>query len=104
MKRMLGCLMMLCAMGFVHSFAATKTKPKSTPTPLPCCTVQMVEAGVPQCDPQGPESGAAAKANPDDVDAADCKVEGECQGTATGNTEGEGPFDGSGDDTAPDHG
>ena len=79
----------------------------SGPSPLPGCTVAEVESDAGQvpnangvvCDPQGPETGYG-----DDVDAADCDVEGECQGTATDNPEGEGAYDAGGDDALPDHG
>jgi hypothetical protein len=111
MKKMLGALVVLTLMVFVGTSMAkvhagrhargTAATTAATPLPLPGCTVEMVEAGVPACDPQGPEIGGG-----DDVDAADCSVEGECQGTPTGNPEGEGAYDAGGDDanSPPDHG
>jgi hypothetical protein len=105
MKKVLGSLIALTVVVF---FAPSMAKAErrhaapaaqAAPSPLPGCTVADVEAGVLACDPQGPEVGGG-----DDVDAADCSVEGECQGTPTGNPEGEGAYDAGGDDALPDHG
>ena len=98
MKKMLVTVAALTFVGFSGQLMAQG--PGGDSSPLPGCTVAMVEAGVPACDPQGPEVVVSGAPNADDVDAADCSVEGECQGTATGNPEGEGAFDAGGDDSA----